>query len=43
MKEAGSAAAVKAKGSSKASEGASDGKKKFEVKKVQHQSCVLPF
>ncbi|UCK57719.1 hypothetical protein AFCA_000621 [Aspergillus flavus] len=33
MKEASAGASAKGKGASKASEGASDGKKKFEVKK----------
>lgn len=34
MKEAAAGASAKAKGPSKASEGAVDGKKRFEVKKV---------
>ena len=38
MKEATAGASAKGKGVSKGSEGTSDGKKKFEVKKVRAES-----
>jgi RING-box protein 1 len=41
MKEATAGASAKGKGVSKGSEGASDGKKKFEVKKVRLNRCIL--
>lgn len=41
MKEATAGASAKGKGVSKGSEGASDGKKKFEVKKVPLNRCIL--
>lgn len=41
MKEATAGASSKAKGSSKAAEGASEGKKRFEVKKVRLQNLQL--
>lgn len=41
MKEATVEASVTGKGVSKGSEGAGDGKKKFEVKKVLLKRCIL--